>query len=321
MGGSGESKEDGHIDAMQGLIVSLLAGSLWGTVPLVTKFALQEVSPFEISFYRAFFAYLFLSSFFLVTGKSRFLIPKKESLPYIAILGFFGVGIFWTLINVGMVYTKAIHSAFLIAVYPAIVPLLAPFFLGEKTSAREYLGAIFAIGGTYLLISKGYWIPPLTVETIWGDLLSFLASLSFTAYLLLQRKWGSKFGYEYSTVNMMGFGIVFHLIIVFVVSSPLRLWHASPSAVGAVLWLGIGCSALPFLLVNKSLKSTRAAPTAISLIMSPLVGFFSCLLILGETLTFSGILGGILIVGGILIAGVWAKRKKHQISKATNVQN
>ena len=300
-----------HRHATQGLIVSLLAGSLWGTVPIVTKFALQELSPFEISFYRAFFAYLFLSSFLLVTGKSRFLLPKRESLPYITALGFFGVGIFWTLINVGMVYTKAIHSAFLITVYPAMVPLFAPFFLGERTSAREYLGAILAIGGTYLLISKGHWIPPFTVETIWGDLLSFAASLSFTAYLLLQRKWGSKFSYEYSTVNMMGFGIVFHLMTIFVVSSPLLLWHIPLKTFGSVLWLAIGCSALPFLLVNKSLKSSRATPTVISLIMSPLVGFFSCLLILGETLTFSGILGGMLIVGGILIAGVWAKRNKR----------
>jgi drug/metabolite transporter (DMT)-like permease len=306
---------------MQGLIVSLLAGSLWGTVPIVTKIALQELSPFEISFYRALLAYLFLSPFFLVTKRSRFLIPKRESLPYIVALGFFGVGIFWTFINVGLVYTKAIRGAFLMTVYPALVPLFAPFFLGEKTSGREYLGAILAIGGTYLLISKGHWIPPFTIETIWGDLLSFSASLSFTAYLLLQRKWGWKFSHEYSTVNMMGFGIVFHLMIIFVVSSPLRLWHTSLRAFGAVLWLAIGCSALPFLLVNKSLKSSRATPTAISLIMSPLVGFFSCLLILGETLTFSGILGGILIVGGILIAGVWAKRKKHQISKVMNGQD
>jgi len=306
---------------MQGLIVSLLAGSLWGTVPIVTKIALQDLSPFEISFYRAFFAYLFLSSFFLVTGKSRFLIPKRESLPYIAALGFFGVGIFWTFINVGMVYTEGTRGAFLMTVYPVLVPLFAPFFLGERTSTREYLGAILAIGGTYLLISKGHWVPPFAVETIWGDLLSFSASLSFTAYLLLQRRWGSKFSYEYSTVNMMGFGIVFHLMIILVVSSPLRLWHTSPKAFGSVLWLAVGCSALPFLLVNKSLRSSRAAPAAISLIMSPLVGFFSCLLILGETLTFSGTLGGILIVGGILIAGLWAKRKKHQIPKLMNGQD
>ena len=249
-----------HIDAKQGLIISLLAGSLWGTVPIVTKFALQEVSPFEISFYRAFFAYLFLSSFFLLTGKSRFLIPKRESLPYIAALGFFGVGIFWILINVGMVYTKAIHSAFLITVYPAMVPLFAPFFLGERTSAREYLGAILAIGGTYLLISKGHWIPPFTVETIWGDLLSLSASLSFTAYLLLQRKWGSKFGYEYSTVNMMGFGIVFHLMIILVVSSPLRLWHTSLRAFGSVLWLAIGCSGFTFSLSQQISQILKGDP-------------------------------------------------------------
>jgi len=295
---------------MEGLIVSLLAGSLWGTVPIVTKIALQDLSPFEISFYRALFAYLFLSAFFLVTGKSRFLIPQRESLPYIAALGFFGIGIFWTFINVGMVYTEGTRGAFLMTVYPVLVPLFAPFFLGERTSATEYLGAILAIGGAYLLISKGHWIPPVTEGTVLGDLISFSASLSFTAYLLLQRKWRSKFSYEYSTVNMMGFGIVFHLMIIYVVSSPLHLWHTSPKAVGSVLWLAIGCSALPFLLVNKSLRSSRATPAAISLIMSPLVGFFSCLLILGETLTFSGILGGTLIVGGILIAGLWGKSNK-----------
>ena len=123
-------------------------------MPIVTKFALQEVSPFEISFYRAFLPIYFFPLSFVLTGKSRFLIPKRESLPYIAALGFFGVGIFWILINVGMVYTKAIHSAFLITVYPAMVPLFAPFFLVGKNECQGIFRGDFSNRGNLPLNLK-----------------------------------------------------------------------------------------------------------------------------------------------------------------------
>jgi drug/metabolite transporter (DMT)-like permease len=279
-------------------------------VPVSTKIALQEVSPFEISFYRAFFAYLFLAFLFLTTKKGSFLIPRRDSLRYIAGVSFLGIVLFWSLLNVGLIYTKVMNSTFLVASYPVWVPLFAPLFIGERTSAKEYLGAFLGIGGAYILISGGHLIPMLTRETILGDVISLLASFSFTAYILLQRKWGWKFSPEYSTANLMGFGLILHLLTTILVSSPLHLLHVSLKAFASVMWLAIGCSALPFLLLNRALKISSATVSAVPLIMSPLVGFLLCVFVLGEKLTFSGVLGGILIVWGIFLVGYRKGEKK-----------
>lgn len=283
------------------MIFSFLAGSLWGSVPVVTKIALREFSPFEISFSRALIAYLFLSLVFVLTKRGASLLPWRGSILYVAAVAFFGIAFFWTLLNLGLLYTETMHSVFLITVYPVLIPIIAPYFIGEKTTLREFLGAFSALCGAYVLISGGSWMSIYTSPTMKGDIISFSASLSFACYVLMQRKWGKKFTPEYVTVNMMGFGLIFLFLMCLVFWQPVHHAHVPIKLWLALLWLAIGCSAIPLLLLNTSLKSSRATFSAVPLLIAPLVGFVLSVLVLGERITLSSSLGGLMILSGICL--------------------
>lgn len=74
----------------------------------------------------------------------------------------------------------------------------------------------------------------------------------------------------------------------------------SPAAWLAVLYLGLGCSVLAYLLWQSALRHLDASQAVSFLNLIPVVGVASAALALGETL-----LPGQLLGGALVLLGVW----------------
>lgn len=75
----------------------------------------------------------------------------------------------------------------------------------------------------------------------------------------------------------------------------------------ALIFLGIGCSVIAFLLYNYGLRKL-AASTAVSLMnLVPVLGLLFSVLILHESVTMQQIIGGIIVICGVTLSSNLSK--------------
>ena len=76
--------------------------------------------------------------------------------------------------------------------------------------------------------------------------------------------------------------------------------HLSSTGVIAILFLGIGCSGLGYLFWYAALERIEASQVAAFLYVEPLITLLAAMVLLGESVAISTLLGGILVLVGVL---------------------
>lgn len=286
---------------LKALMLVLTAGILWGSVFPLTKIALRDFAAFDVAFYRvivASFAMLILSFRKLSEVKLR-----KEDVKRIVPLSFCGVIAFYAFLNVGISYSTPIKASFLVCTYPLFVVLMAPMVVHEKLNLDKVIGVCLGLIGAYLIIGGGQMIDIFDPQTIRGDLILLLASISYAFYPLLTKRLflNASLTAEYVTTNIFTFAVAPFLILSVISSSPLKIVQASPISILSVAWLGVMGSAVAFLSFNKGLKVLKASTSAIGLLIIPVVSTILSYIIVGEEITTYKMLGGFLVLVGILM--------------------
>ena len=78
--------------------------------------------------------------------------------------------------------------------------------------------------------------------------------------------------------------------------------NITPLEIGSLLFIGVICSALCFVLQMASQKHVPANRVGLILTLEPVVGAVASVLLLGDVLGLFGIVGGVLIVASIIIS-------------------
>ena len=93
------------------------------------------------------------------------------------------------------------------------------------------------------------------------------------------------------------------MLIPFFLVSKGWLEYASLSSTGwlAVMFLGVGCSGLGYLFWYAALERLEASQVAAFLYIEPLVTLAAAVVLLGESVVLTTILGGILVLAGVAI--------------------
>ena len=144
-----------------------------------------------------------------------------------------------------------------------------------------------------------------------GDGLAFLAMISWGAYSALVKKIGE---WDYPTIavtrRIYFYGIIF---LIPVLIQQKASWDPdlirNPQVVGNFLFLGLGASALGFLLWNLATKWIGAVKTSVYIYATPVITIVSSALILHETMTPIMWLGTVLALGGLILSEHREKEK------------
>jgi len=232
---------------------------------------------------------------------------KRRTIPRLFVLALAGAGVFWPVQTLSVAYSSAASAAFLVGTYPVLVTLLSPVLLGETLHSQKVAGSIAALAGAFLVISgRGQLLGLFSSQTLLGDTLAMLTSLSFAGYMLLSKRWSPHLGLPPETVSVYTFSLALPILLLAAAFWPsgTSLSQHSPTHVawGAVLWLGTAATAGAFLALNRGLQEAGASRSAVHLMLVPLVAALLSCLLLGERMAPAQMAGGGLIVIGILIA-------------------
>ncbi len=294
----------------------LAATIFWGSSFIATKFALSEVTPPQLILLRLFIAVTLLS-IIAVYSKQDFSI-KFKSHSWIILLAL--VAVFHLLIQIyGLKYTSASNTGWIIGTAPVFIALLGFFFMKESITLIKAVGIIVAFLGLVLLISHGD-LSSIDFLKNKGDFLVLGSAFTWGVYSIINKK----ISLQYSPLMT-----IFYLFLTMVIIiSPMvlrgefidKLFHISFRVWIAILFLGIFCSGVGYVLWAQALKEMEAAKAGAFLYFEPFVTLITAWIFLNERITFLMILSGIIITSGVLLVNINIKQLL-KLSKKSIVKN
>lgn len=280
----------------------LLTVCFWGINFSVVKFALSELPPLAFNGLRFVFASAVLLVIALGSGQ-RFTFSRRHLL-YLIGLGLLGNTLYQVLFVYGIDNTTADNASLILATVPAWVALIGTTVGVERVEPRGWLGVALSLAGIGLIIlgSNRQVEFRFGGATLWGDFLMLGATLCWSSYTLLSRPLMR----HYPSLTVTSFSTTMGAIPLLLLATP-SLIAVDWSGVPLTAWLAVIASgtfgiALAYAFWNFGVSRLGSARTSLYSNLVPPIALVTAWLWLGETLTMQQLLGGILALGGVVLA-------------------
>ena len=276
------------------VLMTILAGFLWGTSFPAIKIGLQYMDPYTFVFLRFLTASLTMLLILVITGKASFNFNKKRLVIFLGVVN----GVAYMLEYVGMASTTASKSSLFINLSAVWVALLCPLLLRERLDGKKAVGVGISVAGG-VLMTTNLNVASLTQGAIIGDILVVGAGIAWAIFMVYNKPLANS---RKSLVLPMTLLLVFTLLPLLptgllsagsFASLPLEAWLA-------ILYTAVLCWVLPYYLWIKGLQHLSPLTSAIVLLTEIVVAVTISTLFLGEIFTAISGLGAILIVVAIL---------------------
>ena len=275
----------------------LLAVLFWGISFIATKIALNELNPETIILLRLLLAIILLLIVAIYT-KRDFSISLKNHFG-IFILALVAVFHLWIQIT-GLKYTSASNTGWIIGVTPVFMALLGVLFFKENITVVKTFGITIAFAGLMLLMSKGN-VLSIGLISHKGDFLVLASAFTWSIYSIINKK------ISLSYPPLMT--ILFLFMMMTIIIAPFTLnretiysvIHLSTGGWVAILFLGIFCSGIAYVLWAQALKELEATKVGVFLYFEPFVTVFAAWLLLNEVISYITILSGVIITSGVIL--------------------
>lgn len=281
--------------------ILLCVNLCWGASYAAAKYALEVVPPSTLAFIRFVIGGFFL---LLIPAAKNRVKMQAQDWKNLFLIGAFGLAICNALLNLGLQMTSSTKTAINASLEPVFTILLACIFLKEALQRKTIFAMGISIAGAFVLMLGNKTLAQLFAELFksgefLGDLLVALSIFLAAVYSILMKPVTLRLGAVRATAYSFFIGAILLSPIVLLEISQLWPLEFNRGAVISILFLGIICNAVAFMLWNLILKHTDAGVMAVTLYAQPVGGVLLGWLWLGETLSFIGFLGAALIFAGI----------------------
>ena len=263
---------------------------LWASAFPAIRVGLESFGPGALSFLRAGVA-----SVALLIG-ARFVgahPPVRSDLRQIVLCGAAGIAAYQLLLNWGEQTVTAGTASLLIATAPIYSLLIAGRMLGERMPTRRWIGLGIALTGSSLVaLSSDDGIALST-----GALIVLAAAVVQGIYHVAQRPLlRTHSAYEVATYSMVAGTL---MLLPAAPSAAAQLGDASTSSIVAVLFLGLGPSAIGFVAWAAAIGRLEVSRPALALYTVPAIAILVAWWWLGELPTVLAVAGGVVSIVGV----------------------
>jgi len=282
--------------------VALAVAVIWGTTFISTKkLLLNGLLPEDIFFFRFSLAYIGI----WFSGKRRLFANHWKDELIFFFIGITGGSAYFLAENFALKITQATNVSFIVCAAPLLTAILSHIYLkNEKINRRLIQGTLLALLGVALVVFNGKFI--LRLNPL-GDLLSFLAALSWAFYTILLKRVSRRYSLTFITRKVFFYGLL--TILPVFIFHPLTTDTAllfRPIIYLNLLFLGIAASLLCYIFWNTAIKHLGAVQTTNYVYIVPIITLIASSLFLDETITVFACAGMLMILGGV----VWVERGK-----------
>ncbi|WP_303290415.1 DMT family transporter [Marinobacter sp. SS5-14b] len=268
---------------------------LWGTLALLTKLSGGEIPEFQLMAMTFGIAFLLMCGRWVFSGHSGAHYLRQSPLAWcIGIVGLFGYHFAYFK---AMTLAPAVEVSLLAYLWPLLIVLLSAFLPGEKLRAQYIVGALVALAGCWLLISRN--ADGFAWENLPGYLVALSCTLIWSSYSVLSRLVRSvptdAVGWFCGVTAILA--LICHL-----------LWEETVWPEGVLQWigvvgLGLGPVGVAFFTWDHGVKHGNIQLLGTLAYSAPLISVILLILAGFGEATVAVLSASILIVIGSLIAG------------------
>jgi drug/metabolite transporter (DMT)-like permease len=272
----------------------------WSANYIIGKIALREFPPMLLVGLRTVLSALILLPFYLWREFSRGAWSWRDwriLLP----AGVCGVMLNQTFFVLGLARTSVAHAGIAIAMTPVLVLSIAAAIGQERLTARKILGVAVAFTGIVVIqVAKTSG----SAATLTGDLLVLLGALTLAGFTVFGRSISSRYGAL--TVNTIAYTGGSLALAPFIWAGSLHFRFSSVSAVAwwSLVYMALACSVFAYLIYYHALKYIPASRVSGLSYLQPVLATIMAIPLLREPVT-----GGLLIGGGLTLAGVYVAER------------
>jgi drug/metabolite transporter (DMT)-like permease len=277
------------------VLLTVLAGFLWGTSFPAIRIGLQYMDAYSFVFLRFLAASLVMLAVCLLTKNFSLKIEKKRLIFFLGVSN----GIAYLLQYVGMVNVSASASSLFVNLSVVWVALLTPLLFRERLGLKRALGVMVSLLGV-VFMTTNLDFSSLTQGAVVADLLVIAAGILWAVFIVYNKPLVND---SKNMVQSVTWLLIFTLVpllpiapvsVGILVSLPLEAWLA-------ILYTAVLCWVVPYYLWLKALKHLSPVTSAIVLLTEIVVAVTISTIFLGEIFTVISGLGAVLIVIAILI--------------------
>lgn len=268
---------------------------LWGSMGIPSTYALQELTPLGLLCLRSGVAALLLGPYVRLHDGS--LAPERADRLLLPLLALIGVVLCNYLYFYALDHTSLTDTAILYAAGPLMTAVLAAVFLHERIHQSRVLGIVIAFVGVVALLTNGRLSRIFDIGLNRGDVAELCSALCLAGYTVLSKRLS---GTKPACV-------VFWLMASsFVMTLPLVLLSEEGFGTGfgvktalSVLYLGLLCSGVGYLLQQYSIHSVGAGSSAAFLNGISPITVLTAGIILHERITLVQLFSMALVFAGL----------------------
>lgn len=275
---------------------------IWGASYLFIRLGLDGFSPLALVAVRLLIGFIVIGVVVLVRREP--LTIEKRIVPALIAVATVNTSLPFLLIAWGETSVPSGLASVLNSTVPIFGVLLAAVVLHDEplTLARSG-GVLVGFAGVLLLLSRDLGSGSLLSSHLYGQCAIILASLCYAVGAVLVRR--TLRGIPPLTVATYALAIsAVETMVLSLILSPPSLGDFSGQTILAVLWLGVFGSGLAYILAYFILAHWGAGQYTLLTYILPVIGLTLGVIVLHEALTWRVFAGSLLVVAGVVLAGM-----------------
>lgn len=277
---------------------------IWGSSFIALKSAMGDLEEFTVIFLRMFIASLCFLYFIKDFIKYDF---TKDDIKYILLLTIFEPCFYFIFEAKALIYTTASQAGMITSLMPLITAMAAGYFLKEIISRKLIIGSIIAmLGAIWLSLQSTSSID--APNPLLGNFLEFCAMICGAGYTIVARYLTEKYSALFITAIQSFVGALFFFPF-FVYEYVNYELNFTIEALLWVVYLGVVVTLGGYGLYNFALTRIEASKAAVFIYLIPVFTLILAYIILGEELSFEGLIASSIILFGVFISQMKYKRE------------
>lgn len=233
---------------------------------------------------------------------------ETSDLKKMMLLALFGVAVNQMFFIYGLSLTKPINSAIIMVSNPIAVMLFTIYVFKEKITPLKLTGLGFGIAGALtLLLFKAQGAFAIGSDTIVGDIMTLINSLSWAIFVVMVKPYMQK----YQTVTVMKWIFLFGFIYTLPFGMPDLLdvsWNdLSSNTLFAMAFVVVATTFLAYLLNTYALKTLSSSVVSMYIYLQPFLATVIAIILGKDELTIIKVVSGSLIISGVYLASLKKK--------------
>ncbi len=301
-----------------GHVLILIVNILFAINITISKSLLpDQISPEGLTLLRMLFASVMFWITSLFTTREH---VTRKDLGLLFLCSMTGIALNQGLFLFGLSQTSPIDASIISTASPIFVMGLAAIVLNEPITRLKAFGVMLGATGAIALILSSIQVAT-GQSNMFGNLLCITSSFSYSIYLVIAKPITQR----YSSVTMMKWMFLFAAIVISpftyqnLLETPAFHGTISFQNIASILYVLIGATFIPYLLIPMSLKRIRPTTMSMYNYIQPMGASTIAIIIGQDTFSIVKLIAAAFVFGGVYM--VTQSKSREDIEKAKEEKN